>query len=380
MKHLHFTQSLEPLQGGGMGSAATALHQEFLRAGFSSTLYSTHGGQPQNPAAQCREFRRFGPGALYFSPQMARECSGLVRSADVLHGHGLYVGTNFLFGREARRQRKPMVYHVHGFFEPYIRQRSRWKKRMVNWLFENTNTRNVRLWRALTGRESDQIRSFGYRQPIVVASNGLELQAFSPPTEPGDGIETPLAGILRKQKKRLLFLARVHPKKGLPLLLHAWASLGSFRRDWEMIIAGPDELNHMQEIRALSVSLGIENEIIFTGTVVGRAKIDLFYSSDAYVLPSFSEGMPMSLIEAMACALPVIATRECNMPAITLSGSGWECNAELKSLTQALTEALQAGPAELAQRGRNGRRLVEMNYSWPSIAAIILQACAAHCS
>jgi poly(glycerol-phosphate) alpha-glucosyltransferase len=380
MKHLHFTQSLEPLQGGGMGSAAVALHQEFLRAGFSSTLYSTHGGQPQNPAAQCREFRRFGPGALYFSPQLARECSGLVRAVDILHGHGLYVGTNYLFGREARRQRKPMVYHVHGFFEPYIRQRARWKKRMVHWLFENANTRYVRLWRALTAREADQIRSLGYRQPIVVASNGLDLQAFSPPTEPVDGIETPLAGVLRKQKKRLLFLARVHPKKGLTLLLHAWASLGSFRRDWELIIAGPDELNHMQEIRALSVSLGIENEIIFIGTVVGRAKIDLFYSSDAYVLPSFSEGMPMSLIEAMACALPVIATRECNMPAVTLAGSGWECAAELKSLTQALTEALQANPAELVQRGRNGRRLVEMNYSWPSIAATILQACSAHCA
>jgi len=362
-----------------MGAAAVALHQEFLRAGFSSSLYSTHGGEAQNPAPQCHEFRRIGPAPLYFSPQLARVCSGLVRQVDVLHGHGLYVGTNYLFGREARRQHKPLVYHVHGFFEPYIRQRSRWKKRMVNWLFENANTRNVRLWRALTAREADQIRSFGYRQPIVVASNGLALPAFSPPAKPPECIETPLAGPLRKQKKRLLFLARVHPKKGLNLLLQVWASLGSFRRDWELIIAGPDELNHMQEIRTLAVSLGIEREIVFTGTVVGRAKIDLFYSADAYVLPSFSEGMPMSLIEAMACNLPVIATRECNMPAITLASSGWECPAESKPLAQTLAEALQASPAELIQRGRNGRRLVEMNYSWPSIAATILQACSAHC-
>jgi glycosyltransferase involved in cell wall biosynthesis len=379
MRHLHFTQSLEPLQGGGLGTATAALHQEFLKVGISSVLCATHGGVPQKPAAACREFRRIHPGVLYYSPQLARECSNLVGQADVLHGHGLYVGTNYLFGREARRQAKPLVYHVHGMFEPYIRQRSRWKKRLVHWLFEDANTRHVRLWRALTNREAEQIRACGYRRPIVVAGNGLNLNHFIRPTPLAEVIQTPLAGPLRKQKKRLLFLARVHPKKGLDLLLHAWAQLGTLREDWELIIAGPDENGHLSQMRQLAASLQIDGEIIFTGTVTGEAKVNLFYSADAFVLPSYSEGMPMGLIEAMACAVPVIATQECNLPAITLAGAGWECRAELNSLTQTLLAALSADDTERRQRGANGRRLVEMNYSWSAITANILQACSAHC-
>jgi poly(glycerol-phosphate) alpha-glucosyltransferase len=380
MRHLHFTQSLEPLQGGGLGSAATALHEEFLRHAIPSVLYATHGGHPQNPAAQCQEFLRIKPDFLYYSPELARQCSGLVQAVDVLHGHGLYVGTNLLFGREARRQTKPLVYHVHGMFEPYIRQRSRSKKRLVHWLFETANTRQVRLWRALTPREADQIRACGYRQPIVIAPNGVDLPAFAAPAHLAEIIQTPLAGRIQKNKKRLLFLARIHPKKGLDLLLHAWVCLQAFRHDWELIIAGPDENGHLEQIRQLAKSLNVDKEIIFTGTITGAAKVNLYYSADAYILPSYSEGMPMSLIEAMACARPVIATRECNLSAITLSSAGWECNAEVKSLIQTFTEALTCSDLERTQRGQHGRQLVETKYSWTATAATILQACSVHCT
>ena len=115
---------------------------------------------------------------------MRRDAGSLVRDSDVLHGHGLYVGTNFIFGGEARRQRKALVYHVHGMFEPYILKRSRWKKRLVHWLFEDRNIRDVRFWRALTAIEADQIAATGARQPIAVIPNGLDVADFTRPADP----------------------------------------------------------------------------------------------------------------------------------------------------------------------------------------------------
>ena len=379
MRHLHFTQSLEPLQGGGLGSSAVALHRQMRAAGLSSVLCSTHGGTPQRPAEGTLEFRRLKPDFIYYSPAMQRQAPQLVREADVLHGHGFYVGTNFIFGREARRQRKPLVYHVHGIFEPYILQRSQWKKRLVHWLFEDENFREVRLWRALTPKEAGQIRARGISQPIVIAPNGLNPAEFPKPVDLSPPIDTPLLKNLSKNALRLLFLGRVHPKKGLDLLLPAWAKLSTLTRDWQLVIAGPDEQNYLVQIRELARSLGLQDQIVFTGPVTGQSKINLLHSADLFVLPSYSEGFSMSILEAMACELPVIATRACNFPDITGADAGWECDAVMNSLAEALKLALQASESERRKRGLNGRRLIEIHYTWPAIIKTLQEACAAHC-
>lgn len=379
MRHLHFTQSLEPLQGGGLGSSAMALHSQLRANGEQSVLCSTRGGPVQHAAQGVLEYSRLKPDFVYFSPAMRREGTNLVRETDIVHGHGLYVGTNFIFGREARKQSKPLVYHTHGFFEPYILGRSRWKKRLAHWLFENANIRHVRLWRALTGKEADQIRACGYKAPIVVAPNGLNLEHYRPGESFTGPIQTSLVTLPIKRKKRLLFLGRIHPKKGLDLLLPAWAALKRQHEEWELVIAGPDEQSHGQSMRALAVSLGLGDTIVFAGTVTGKAKLALLHSADLFILPSYSEGMPMSLLEAMACGIPVLATHACNIPDIGLSGAGWDCDARRDSILEVLTNALESSLSELHERGGNGRRLVEKTYSWPSIVGEFLKACAAHC-
>lgn len=379
MKHLHFTQSLEPLQGGGLGSSAVALHGQMQAAGLNSVLCSTYGGRPQCQAPGAFEFQRLKPDFIYYSPTMQRQAPPLVRAADVLHSHGLYAGTNFIFGREARRQRKPLVYHAHGFFEPYILSRSRWKKRLVHWLFEDANLRAVRLWRALTLKEADQIRALGLKQPIVIAPNGLNPAEFPKPPNANVPIDTPLIKNLSKNFNRLLFLGRLHPKKGLDLLLLAWAKLSTLTKDWQLVIAGPDEQGHLAQIRALAQSLGLENQIVFSGPVTGSTKINLLHSADLFVLPSRSEGFSMSILEAMACELPVIATQACNFPDLSSEQAGWECETTVDSLASALRNALECGEGERKQRGLNGRRLVENHYSWSAIVRNLSEACAQSC-
>ena len=379
MRHLHFTQSLEPLEGGGLGASAVLLHEQMNRQGFGSVLCSTYAGRPQYMLAGVEEFERIAPGFLYYSPAMRRRAPRLVRDSDVVHGHGLYVGPNLLFGREARRQRKPLAYHVHGMFEPYILARSRWKKRLVHWLFEDANMRAVRFWRALTPKEADQIRARGARQPIAVIPNGLDAADFARPARPEAPIETALARGLAKSGPRALFLGRIHPKKGLDLLLPAWAKLGGRRGEWELVIAGPDEAGYLAEMQALARSLNMGERVVFTGLVTGETKMRLLHSADLFILPSYSEGFPMSVLEAWACGVPVAATRECNVADISAAEAGWECGADGESLLEMLRAALSASAAERRDRGANGRRLLEVRYSWPLIARQLDEACVRYC-
>jgi len=379
VRHLHFTQSLEPLRGGGLGSSAVALHRQMLAQGVDSKLYSTYGDAPISPAEATFEFRRLKPDFLYYSPAMHRQADHLVQESHVLHGHGLYVGTNFIFGRQARRQKKSLIYHVHGMFEPFVLERSRWKKNLVHRLFEDANISHVRLWRALTETEAGQIRARVPEAAIVVAPNGLNLSDYPKPENGASPIETPLMPHFVKTKKRMLFLGRVHPKKGLDLLVKAWSRLEKWREDWELVIAGPDEINHRSEIEKLAASLGIEREIIFTGTVSGSAKTALLYSSDIFVLSSYSEGLPITLLEAMACEVPIVATHPCNCPEAYEAGAGWGCDSTVDSVAKALQTAMQASESERKQRGQLGRQLVQRAYSWDQIAKTILQACQTHC-
>jgi glycosyltransferase involved in cell wall biosynthesis len=379
MKHLHFTQSLEPLYGGGLGSSALALHRQMLSMRIDSTLCATRGGEVQTNFAGTHEFRRIKPDFVYYSPKLRRAGKDLVSSADILHGHGLYVGTNYIFGTEARRQQKPMVYHVHGMFEPYILARSQWKKRLVHWLFEDANFQNVRLWRALTTKEADQIRGCRIAGPIVIAPNGLNLSDYKKPAQCLRTIQTPLVPQLSKKGPRVLFLSRIHPKKGLDVLLPAWGRILTRCNDWELVVAGPDEQGYLAVVQTLTEKLGLRDKVVFTGPVAGQAKIELLYSADLFALPSYSEGLPVSLLEAMACEVPVVASKACNCPDIHTAGAGWLCEPELDSLIKTLSEAIGSSKSEREQRGLNGKRLVEQAYSWPKIASDILKACEAYC-
>jgi poly(glycerol-phosphate) alpha-glucosyltransferase len=189
MRHLHFVQSIELAQGGGLGKAALDLHREFLRRREGSTLLTTLGGRDMSSGDHVLQFRRKGPEPLFYAPDLARAARELMPQADVVHGHGFYVYPNFAVGRRARRRKKPLVYHPHGMLEPYILARSRWKKTLAHLLFEDANFRKARLWRALTLREADQIRAAGVSVPIVIAPNGVHLDEFDAP----DTASLPLA-------------------------------------------------------------------------------------------------------------------------------------------------------------------------------------------
>jgi glycosyltransferase involved in cell wall biosynthesis len=271
-----------------------------------------------------------------------------------------------------------LVYHPQGMFEPWILRRSRWKKRLVSVLFENRNMAQCRLWRALTNREADQIRQRGFKAPIIVAPNGVRLEDYdSGPSGNGTPLSLPDRAM---QKRRLVFMARLHPKKGLDLLAPAWARLKEHHSSWELLIAGPNEDGYQATVETMIRELGVTSATTLVGSVTGYAKQALLKGADLFVLPSYSEGFPLAVLEAMACRVPVVGTDGCNFAELETEGGGWLCNANIDSVHKALRDALQSSDAERMERGRTARKLVERRYTWPGITATIRDGCACHCS
>lgn len=367
-KHLHCVQSIEPLQGGGLGSAAMQLSRQMTDMGLQSRLIATAAVAKDSADGSITEFRRIGPDKAYYSSVLHRQAASLVAAADVVHLHGFYVGTSWLMGRQSLVQGKSLVCHPHGFFEPWILNRSKAKKRIAHYLFEDANFKAAKLWRALTNKEADQIRALGITAPIVVAPNGIHIGDF-------DRID-PLD---KDHPKKVLFLGRLHPKKGLPMLINAWSRVGRLTEGWELVIAGPDELNHRRDLELQIEQAGLAASVRFTGTVTGQQKIQLIKSAALFVLPSYSEGFSVALLEAMACRIPLLITSACNFPEIEQRGAGWVCEPTFESVTSGLQSALRSQADELRQRGEIGRKLLEENYSWESIARSISVACEQVC-
>jgi poly(glycerol-phosphate) alpha-glucosyltransferase len=249
--------------------------------------------------------------------------------------------------------------------EPWVLSRSRVKKWLVHRLFEDRNFARAKLWRALTTKEADQIRVAGIKAQIIVLPNGLDLAMFP------YGERTP------SEKKTLLFLGRLHPKKGLSLLIHAWASLitHSGSRGWRLLIVGPDENGHEREIRSLITKLGVERSVSVEGPVEGSRKQLIYRTSHAFVLTSYSEGLPMAVLEALASGLPVLISEACNLPEVVNCGAGWLCGQDLTSVCKGLDGLMSSDDEELHERGLCGRKLVESKYQWPVIARELASAC-----
>jgi glycosyltransferase involved in cell wall biosynthesis len=278
-------------------------------------------------------------------------------------------------GGEARKRDKPLVYHPQGFFDPWILRRSRGKKRLAHWLFEDANIKHVRWWRAVSSKEAEQIRAVvGSRAIVHVIPNGVDLDEVDSFQFAVGSEETEPAWMKRKRPKRLLFLSRIHAKKGLDLLVPAWGKLTKEFPDWELLIVGPDEGGFQAIVEKMIADCGCGDTCWIHPAVSGAEKHALLRTADLFVLPSYSEGFPMAVLEAAAHRIPVVQTDECNFPELTVAGGAWECRPERDAVEAALREALTAEDAEREERGLRGRELVERSYSWDQIAGSVLAA------
>jgi glycosyltransferase involved in cell wall biosynthesis len=249
--------------------------------------------------------------------------------------------------------------------EPWALQHSRFKKRIASWLFETRDLQTADCLHALCNTEAENFRKFGLRNPIAIIPNGVDLEA----SESVPGKEELLQEYPDLQGRQLLlFLSRVHPKKGLPELLHAWAKIKAEDKNWSLLVVGPDELNHEAELRKIATEMGISKHLHFMGPAYGSKKRQLLAAADAFVLPSFSEGFSMAVLEAAAAGLPVLLTKECNFPELAAAGAAIEVPAGPIGIPEGLAKFLELSAAQRKLMGSKGLELVKLSYTWPAVA------------
>jgi glycosyltransferase involved in cell wall biosynthesis len=163
-----------------------------------------------------------------------------------------------------------------------------------------------------------------------------------------------------------VFLGRIYPVKGLPMLVEAWARVRPV--NWSLVIAGPDEAGHRREVEAAVAASALGDVVSFPGAVAGEAKAQLLDAAELFVLPSHSESFGMALAEALAHATPVLTTTAVPWPSLETRQCGWRAAPTIEGLAEGLRIATAQSPETLRAMGAAGRELVESEYGWPRIA------------
>jgi glycosyltransferase involved in cell wall biosynthesis len=313
----------------------------------------------------------------------------------------------------------PLIISPRGMLEAWSLNRSRLRKAVAWRLFERKNLQSAAMFHATAESEAESIRQVilplleggkvrkcECEVPIVVAPNGVDLPDLG--RRPGrETIEEKFPEL--NFRRWVVFMSRLHPKKGIDVLLRAWArqnvehgawsmehgegesrrgerpkdqelersrtadspkangamlSRGQTKRRPVLVLAGSDLIGYRKDVEKMVRDLGLEDSVVITGEVQGELKDALLANADVFVLPSYSENFGIVVAEAMAWGRPVIATTGTPWKEVAEVGAGWWVAPEEDTLAKALAEALGHGREELDVMGAKGRALVSERYGW----------------
>ncbi len=374
MRILHVASSLAP-ELGGPSKACVEMARAVAARGHSVEIFTTDWGLegkvdisgapvPEGPAA-IRYFPVHSPRILKPSWPLAQALNRHVGSFDVVHLHSLYLFHDWVTPRACRRAGVPYIVRPHGTLDPYIRRRHRWRKAIAEALFQN---RVMREAAAIHYTAEDEMRlaaPFAQGTRGVVVPLGIDVDTYQALPDPYVfRARYPETG----SRRIVLFMSRLHEKKGLDLLVPAFARVIASRPDLHLVVAGPDD-GVGGALRRWIAEAGLSGRASVVGMLSGADKLAALSAASLFVLPSYSENFGVVVLEAMAAGLPVLISDKINI---------WReiADAAAGLVVAPDADALEAGMARLldqpemaARMGRAGRRLAETRFAWPGVAA-----------
>ncbi|AGA89825.1 glycosyltransferase [Thioflavicoccus mobilis 8321] len=302
-----------------------------------------------------------GPFQLGRSKELHRWLRAAVERAevDIMHCHSLWMMPNMYPGWVTQGRAARLVVSPRGTLSEWALNHSRWKKRVIWPLLQGPAVRHAACFHATGESEYEDIRRAGFRQPVCIIPNGIEI--------PLEGIDD--AG--PRGPRRLLFLGRLHPVKGIENLIRAWSAVEHRFPDWELEIVGPDDIGHLARLKALRRELRLRR-VNFRGPAFGLQKWQAYQAAELYVLPTHSENFGMTVAEALAAGTPVIVTKGAPWQGLETHQAGWWIDIGVDPLVACLKEALSCAPDDLRTRGANGRGWMKDEFSWRRIGAMML--------
>ena len=218
---------------------------------------------------------------------------------NLMHGHGIWQMPVHYMSKLALRKHIPYIITPRGMLEPWALNTKSWKKKLALLLYQKKDLANAACLHATAQMEAENLRNLGFENPIAVIPNGIDISEF------------PLPQLAKsKNKKTLLFLSRIHPKKGIEMLIKAWGKIdNSIKDNWVVEIAGNGDESYIASIQEIIESNGLQNEIKIIGPQFGDLKMEAYHRADLFVLPTYSENFGVVVAEALACGVPVITTK-----------------------------------------------------------------------
>jgi glycosyltransferase involved in cell wall biosynthesis len=307
--------------------------------------------------------------ALKFSYPLARWLNSNISQFDVVHIHAVFSHACLAAARACRRNRVPYIVRPLGTLDPWSLQQKRFRKQLF--------------WQLAAKRMLGEAAAIHYTtdEERRLAENALGLNRG---VVIGLGVDSALllnkneseAGLFRQRHPSLgshpfvLVMSRIHPKKGLELLLQTFAELISEKRfqHWRLVIAGDGDSAYVQSLKKMARENRVENHILFPGWLEGAEKVSALRSADLLALASHQENFGLCVVESLACGVPVLVSTQVNLcREIEAARAGWVAPLNPKDLKEALQAALQ-DKEQRRQRGLAGREMVKVRFSWPAIA------------
>lgn len=382
MRILHVLANISP-RYGGPATVCTETCRALARVGEEVTIYTTDKDFPEGrldvpsntPVTQDEYTTWYFP--VQFSPymvsmDMARALYRHAKEFDLIHIHGLYRFPQAIAAYYARRYKVPYIVSPHGSLDPFLfyRRRHRLTKRVYEYLVELQNLNKAAAIHFTNEEEMILTQPLGLTPPAIVVPIGLELAEYR--NLPKGGSFTDRYDLVGK--KIILHLGRINFKKGLDILVRAFARVASTREDVCLVLAGPDNEGYGKQVNKWLVQEGVEDKVLFTGMLQGVDKLAVFKDADIFALPSYSENFGIAAVEAMACGLPVIISDKVNIwREVQGAEAGLVTHCDVDEVAEAILLLLDN--EDLRRNiGEAGKALVSKRYSWDSVVHALLEA------
>lgn len=380
MKIIHAIRRLDPATGG---PPVVVLHIAIAQAAAGAEVHLIcHEDPDTTPAVDAmlaeapgsagvtfHRIPRHGRCTELFAPALLRRFDQLVDSPDltVAHLHGVWEPMLARVAAQARRRRAPYVVTPHGLLDPYSLSQSSLKKRLSMGLVQRRMLNAAAAIHALNEDEKQCIAPLKLTAPVAIVPNGVDLDTLDPLPEPGRfRTQHPRLG----EAPFLLFLSRLHRKKGLDILVDAFDRYARAGGNMHLVVAGPDG-GECDATLKLIQHRNLADRIHMVGPLYGPDKLAALRDAFAFVLSSRQEGFSIAITEALACSLPVIISDSSHFPEVAEVGAGRVLPLEAAAFAKAFNE-LEADPEAAAAMGRAGAQLVRDRYTWPKVAAAMI--------
>jgi glycosyltransferase involved in cell wall biosynthesis len=296
----------------------------------------------------------------FFGARVREPLADALGRADVCHIHGIWNVPEWWASHLARTHRVPYVVSPRGMLQPAAIRRGEWRKAVAYRLLEERNLRCASVLHATSNQEADAIRDLHLGVPVAMVPNGVDVAAADA-AMPGYGARLGIPA----DAFVVLFLGRMHRIKRLDILADAFAIARSTHRSLHLVLAGPDEDTLLPELRA---RLAAHVSHLHTpGSVGGADKWSLLKDAHVTVQCSDSESFGLTIVESLAAAVPVIATRTCPWPELET----YACGRWVEQTPAAIADAIRDladDPATRQAMGQRGSAFARDRYSWDSIA------------